>query len=162
MEEIIETYTISLLSTNKPGVLVRVALVFAHRGFNIESLLVSRALDGRFARMTITASGPASVLEQIVKQVFKLVDIVSVDTYSDEKYLHKETALFKLKIPLSDRTPLLELMNHFEGKTIDFTEQDLIIQLVGESRDIDSFHLMLSKYKVLEVVRTGKMLIPRS
>ncbi len=154
-------HTISILVSNKPGVLVRIALVFSRRGFNIESLVVSPALDGRFSRMTITAIGEPKVLEQIIKQVNKLVDVLHASEHPPEDAIEIELSLIKVKINNATRNEVLQLTNHFKCDTVDFTEKSLIIRSTGKTDKLDAFISMLSKYGILEIVRTGKILMAR-
>src|SRR3990167_7843113 len=91
-----DLHTISVFVANKPGVLVRTALVFARRGFNIESLVVSPSLDGHYSRMTITANGDPETLDQIIKQVGKLIDVLNVTDHTDQNIIEKEMALIKI------------------------------------------------------------------
>ena len=153
-------HTISLFVSNKPGVLLRVSLVFARRGFNIESLVVSSALDGRFSRMTITASGDDKVLEQIIKQVNKLVDVITVTDHISDDSIERELVLIKLKTG-QDRTEVLQIVNHFKAETVDLTEGSVCIQATGDTDKIDALVEMLNKFEILEMVRSGKMLITR-
>ena len=155
------THTISIFTANKPGVLVRIAQVFARRTFNIDSLVVSSALDGRFARMTITAKGDPGSLEQIIKQVAKLVDILHASEHLEGNAVEKELALFKMGVTNQTRTAILQLVEHFKAQTIDFAEESLVIQVTGSTEKIDAFEQMLIKYDMIEKVRTGKILMAR-
>ena len=152
-------HTIGVFVANKPGVLLRVTIIFARRGFNIESLVVSSALDGRFSRMTITAKGDAQTLEQIVKHLNKLVDVVhATDTISSDAVTH-ELGLVKVLVKPAKRAEFLQILDHFEAKTLDVTDDVMVIQLSGSSTEVDSFVDMISKFKVLELVRSGKMVM---
>ncbi len=154
-------HTISLFVANKPGVLLRITLVFARRGFNIESLVVSSAFDGRFSRMTITAKGDEKVLEQIVKQLGKLVDVIDSRDNSDEVAMERELALIKVKISVNKRPELLQVVDHFKAKTIDLTDDSMIIEVSGSSEKITAFIDLLGPYDVIELVRSGKMVMQR-
>jgi len=155
-------HTISVFVNNKPGVLVRVALVFSRRGFNIESLVVSPGAEGRFSRMTITCSGRNEDLEQVVKQVAKLVDVVSaIDHTADESY-EVEIALIKLQCPLDERTQILQVAEHFKARVVDFGSTSLILQAHGSSEKLDALIDLLRPYQLSELVRSGKLLMARS
>jgi acetolactate synthase-1/3 small subunit len=155
-------HTISVFVNNKPGVLVRVALVFSRRGFNIESLVVSPGAEGRFSRMTITCSGRNEDLEQVVKQVAKLVDVVSaIDHTADESY-EVEIALIKLQCPLDERTQILQVAEHFKARVVDFGATSLILQAHGSSEKLDALIDLLRPYQLSELVRSGKLLMARS
>jgi acetolactate synthase-1/3 small subunit len=156
-----QSHTISILTANKPGVLVRISMVFARRGYNIDSLVVSRALDGKFSRMTIMAEGELATLDQIIKQLTKLVDIVHAEEHTSDNSVESELALFKVKASDDNRTALLQLIEHFKGITLDFTGESLVIQITADILTVDAFEEMLTKYGIIEMVRTGKVLMRR-
>jgi len=154
-------HTISLFVNNKPGVLVRTALVFSRRGFNIESLVVSAGAEGRFSRMTIVCSGNADDLGQIIKQLAKLVDVVhALDHTGDESY-ETEIALVKLLAPLDSRTQILQIAEHFKAKVVDYGSDSLILQVHGPSDKLDAFIDLLRPFKLADLVRSGKLLMAR-
>jgi len=154
-------HTISLFVNNKPGVLVRVALVFSRRGFNIESLVVSPGAEGRFSRMTITCSGAPEDLEQIIKQLAKLVDVVhAIDHTADLSY-ETEIALLKLECPLDKRTQILQIAEHFKARVVDYGTESLILQVYGASEKLDAFIDLLRPFNLTELVRSGKLLMAR-
>jgi acetolactate synthase-1/3 small subunit len=154
-------HTLSLYVNNKPGVLVRVALVFARRGYNIESLVVSPAASGAFSRMTITCSGDPETLEQIIKQVAKLVDVVhAVDHTGDASY-ETEIALVKLRADLDQRTQILQIAEHYTAKVVDYGSDSLILRIYGSSEKLDAFIELLRPYGLIELVRSGKILMAR-
>ena len=155
------THTISVFVNNKPGVLVRVALVFSRRGFNIESLVVSPGVEGRFSRMTITCSGNAEDLEQVVKQLAKLVDVVhAIDHTADASY-QVEIALLKLHCPLDQRTQVLQIAEHYKARVVDFGQDSLILQAHGSSEKLDALTELLRPFSLVELVRSGKLLMAR-
>jgi acetolactate synthase-1/3 small subunit len=159
--EPLPTHTISLFVNNKPGVLVRVALVFSRRAFNIESLVVSPAAEGRFSRMTITCSGPNDVFAQVVKQLAKLVDVVhAIDHTGDESY-EVEIALIKLHCPLDQRTEILQIAEHYKARVVDFGSASLVIQAHGSSEKLDALIELLRPFRLVELVRSGKLLMAR-
>jgi acetolactate synthase I/III small subunit len=154
-------HTISLFVNNKPGVLVRTALVFSRRGFNIESLVVSAGAEGRFSRMTIVCSGNSDDLDQIIKQLAKLVDVVhAIDHTGDESY-ETEIALVKLYATLDSRTQILQVAEHFKAKVVDYGSDSLILQVHGPSEKLDAFIDLLRPFKLAELVRSGKLLMAR-
>jgi len=154
-------HTISLFVANKPGVLLRVTIVFARRGFNIESLVVSSAFDGRYSRMTITAKGADKDLDQIVKQLGKLVDVIDSKDNSEVSALERELALIKVQVSQKERQELLQVVDHFKAKTIDITDDSIIIEVSGGSDKISAFIDLMSPYQVIELVRSGKMVMQR-
>jgi acetolactate synthase-1/3 small subunit len=154
-------HTISLFVNNKPGVLVRVSLVFSRRGFNIESLVVSPAAEGRFSRMTITCSGAPEDLEQIIKQLHKLVDVVhAIDHTGDESY-EVEIALLKLECALDARTEILQIAEHYRARVVDYGADSLILQVHGSSEKLDAITELLRPFHLSDVVRSGKLLMAR-
>ena len=155
------THTISLFVNNAPGVLVRVALVFSRRGFNIESLVVSPGAEGRFSRMTITCSGAPDVLEQIIKQLAKLIDVVhAIDHTSDSSY-ETEIALIKTESALDARTEILQIAEHFKARVVDYGSDSMILQAYGSSDKLDALIDLLRPYSITELVRSGKLLMAR-
>jgi acetolactate synthase-1/3 small subunit len=154
-------HTISLFVNNKPGVLVRVALVFSRRGFNIESLVVSPAAEGRFSRMTITCSGVSTDLEQVVKQLAKLVDVVHALDHTGDQSYEVEIALLKLECPLDQRTQILQVAEHYKARVVDYGPESLILQGYGSSEKIDALISLLRPFALTELVRSGKLLMAR-
>ncbi len=155
-------HTISILVRNKPGVLVRVALVFARRGYNIESLVVSTDVaNGEFSRMTITCSGDPDTLDQIIKQVTKLIDVVHAFDHTGQSVYETEVALVKLKCKVSDRTEILQIAELYAAKVVDYGVDSLIVRIVGAAEKIDVFLSLLKNFQVVELVRSGKVLMTR-
>ena len=153
--------TISVYVTDKPGVLVRVALVFARRGYNIESLVVSPAAQGGFSRMTIACSGDPTILEQIIKQLAKLVDVVhAVDHTGDASY-ETEIALVKIECLLSQRTAILQVAEHYGAKVVDYARDSLMLRVFGSSEKLDACIALLRPFGIEELVRSGKILMAR-
>jgi acetolactate synthase-1/3 small subunit len=155
-------HTISVLVRNQPGVLVRVALVFARRGYNIESLVVSAdPVSADFSRMTITCSGDPDTLEQIIKQVAKLVDVVHAIDHTGQAVVETEIALVKIKAGLDERTVILQTAEHYKAKVVDCSSSSLILRVTGASEKLDSFITLLRPFGVVELVRSGKILMTR-
>jgi acetolactate synthase I/III small subunit len=154
-------HTISLFVNNKPGVLVRVALVFSRRGYNIDSLVVSPTAESDFARMTITCSGDEDVFEQIIKQLAKLIDVVRAEDHTEEDMVGTEVALVKVAAPMEARTSLLQVAEHYKAKVVDYGAETLMLRVHGETRKLDSMMSLLSAYDVREVVRSGKIVMAR-
>jgi acetolactate synthase I/III small subunit len=154
-------HTLSVYVSNKPGVLARVAQVFARRGFNIESLVVSPAMDGKFSRMTIGLSGNPDMLDQIIKQVSKLIDVITCRDHTDDEAVVRELALVKILCGPDRRSEALQVVEHFSCKTVDLTEKSMIIMATGDSDKVDAFIRMINTFDVVELVRTGKVLMVR-
>lgn len=154
-------HTISLVVHNKPGVLVRVALVFARRAYNIESLVVSPTVDGEFSRMTITCSGDPATLEQIIKQLHKLIDVVHATDHTGDAAYETEIALVKLRAELQERTEILQIAENFGAKVTDYGQNSLMLRVYGSSEKLDAFIGLLRPYGLRELVRSGKILMVR-
>jgi len=154
-------HTIGLFVRDKPGVLVRVALVFARRGYNIESLVVSPSAHEGFSRMTITSTGDVETLEQIIKQLDKLVDVVSVYDHTGTLAIQSEIALIKIQCPLNQRTEVLQIAEHYHAKVVDYQRESLILQVAGSTEKLDCFVDLLTQFEVLELVRSGKLVMAR-
>ena len=154
-------HTISLFVNNVPGVLVRVALVFSRRGFNIESLVVSPGAEGRFSRMTITCSGEVETLEQIIKQLAKLVDVVHAIDHTGDLAYETEIALIKIKTPIEDRTQIIQIAQQFKARVVDYGTESVILQVHGGSEKLDAMIGLLRPYSISELIRSGKLLMAR-
>ena len=162
-------HTIWLLVRNKPGVLVRVSLVFSRRGYNMESLVVSPALSvagldaapGEFSRMTITCSGDPDTLEQVIKQFEKLIDVVHAIDHTGQPVIESELALVKLKAGLSERTEILQVAESFRAKVEDFGLDSIILRCAGGTDKLDAFIGLLKPFGIIELVRSGKILMAR-
>ena len=154
-------HTLSIYVANKPGVLARVAHVFARRGFNIDSLVVSSSMDGNFSRMTITAKGDPSVLEQVIQALKKLIDVIHCVDHTDESVVVKEMGLVKIAVGPEQRTEVLQIADHFKAKTVDMTEKSMILMTTGDTEKLDAMINLLKKFKIVELVRTGKVVMAR-
>jgi acetolactate synthase-1/3 small subunit len=154
-------HTLSLFVHDRPGVLVRVALVFSRRGYNIESLVVSPAAQGGFSRMTITCSGDPATLEQIIKQLAKLVDVVHAIDHTQDDSFETEIALIKIACESHERTEVLQVAEHFKAKVVDYGAKSLMLQVFGSSDKLDSITALLRPFEVVELVRSGKVLMAR-
>jgi acetolactate synthase I/III small subunit len=154
-------HTLSVYVSNKPGVLARIAQCFARRGFNIESLVVSAAMDGQFSRMTIGCSGNPDGLEQIIKQVSKLVDVLRCVDHTGDEAVTKELAMIKIGLGASERSEALQIGEHFGCKNVDLTETSMILMCTGNSEKIDALVRMVKKFRIIELVRTGRVVMAR-
>jgi acetolactate synthase-1/3 small subunit len=155
-------HTISALVRNQPGVLVRVSLIFARRGYNIESLVVSPDVtNGDFSRMTITCTGDQDTLEQIIKQMSKLIDVVHAIDHTGLPVVETEIALIKLKADVKDRTEILQIAEHYNAKVVDYGAASLILRIYGDTEKLDSVVQLLGSFGVVELVRSGKILMAR-
>jgi acetolactate synthase-1/3 small subunit len=156
-----DSHTLSVYVANKPGVLARIAQVFARRAFNIDSLVVSPASDGLYSRMTIEAKGSAEGLDQVIKQVNKLVDVLHCFDHTGENTVVRELALAKIACTPDQRSEALQVVEHFGCKTVDLTETSMIVMVTGPSDKVDACLGMLVRFRVIELVRTGKVVMAR-
>ncbi len=155
-------HTISILVRDRPGVLVRVALVFARRGYNIEGMVVSPGIDqGELSRMTISCSGDDATLEQIRKQLAKLVDVVHAIDHTGEDVLETEIALIKIRCPLEERTGILQIADQYRAKVVDYDASALVLRVYGSPAKLNAVIGLLEGYAVVELVRSGKLLMAR-
>lgn len=154
-------HTLSVLVENRPGVLTRVSGLFSRRGFNIESLAVSTTDDPKISRMTIVVDGADEMLEQITKQLNKLIDVIKVYDYTDTPVVGRELALIRVNSEQSVRTSVIQVVDIFRGKVVDAAEKHFIIEVTGDSEKIDAVEKMLEPYGIQEMVRTGKIVLNR-
>jgi acetolactate synthase-1/3 small subunit len=155
-------HTLSIFVNNKAGVLMRICQVFARRGYNIESLVVSQGRDANFSRMTIGLKGSPDGLEQIIKQVNKLIDVIHCYEHTAADAVVKEMLLIKFLVADGQkRTDALQIIEHFNGKTVDLTPFSMIAQITGDSPKIDAAMGMLGQFDIIETVRTGKVVMAR-
>ena len=155
-------HTISVLVENQPGVLARVAHVFARRGFNLESLAVSRTEDPTVSRMTIVVAGDDDAFLQMGKQVYKLIDVIKVIDHTRADLVGREMALIKLRAAdASTRGEILEIANEYRARIVDLSDDTMMIEATGESQHIDAMQKALGKFEILELVRTGLIVLVR-
>ena len=153
-------YTISALVSNKSGVLVRVAALFARRGYNIESLSVCKTENDALSRMTIVLNGDDYILGQMMKQMDKLVDVKKIQQV-EESAVCRELLLAKVKTDAATRSQILEISQIFRAKVVDVSPEATILELTGKSSKLDGFVTMLMPYGVMELARTGVTAIGR-
>ncbi len=153
-------HTISVLVANKPGVLVRIALVFARRGYNIDSLVVSPTVNPKYSRMTITAKGDLETLDQIIKNVSKLIDVIHCGEHDTTHSVEKELALLKVKASPAVKAFVTKHSRKYHVKIDDTAEGYHIIEQTGTTQELNEFEGIMKKYTV-EMVRTGKVLMAK-
>ncbi len=156
-------HTISVMVENRPGVLARVAGLFARRGFNINSLAVSATENPDIFRMTIVTMGNEAHLMQVIKQLNKLIDVITIYDHTGEDLIEREIALIKLKATVANRMEIMQLATVFHAEILIISPADetLIVEITGEEARIDAFLETLSKFEILEFVRTGKIALVR-
>jgi acetolactate synthase I/III small subunit len=154
-------HTITALVENTPGVLARVAGLFSRRGFNIESLAVSITEDPTVSRMTIVVGGNERVLEQIEKQLNKLIEVIKVYDYAGTPAVERELALIKVSAGPDRRAEIMQICDIFRGKIIDVSDRTLTIEVTGPGDKVDALKDLLNPYGIKELVRTGKIALSR-
>ena len=148
-------HIIALLLENESGALSRVAGLFSARGYNIESLTVSPTEDATLSRMTIVTAGSDEVIEQITKQLNKLIEVVKVIDLSDGDHIERELMLVKVRAVGKDREEMKRMADIFHGRIIDVTDKDYTIELTGTGSELDAFLKAIDRAVILETVRTG-------
>jgi len=157
-----DLHTIALLVRNAPGVLVRVAMIFSRRGYNIESLVVSPGARADFSRMTVTCSGDTAILEQMIKQLTKLVDVVHALDHTTSDRFETEIALIKVRCSGESRREVLEIAEHFNAKVVDYAAESLILRVFGGSEKLDAMVTLFPEGQIVELVRSGKIVMARA
>lgn len=146
---------LSLLVDNTSGVLSRVAGLFSRRGYNIDSLTVGETADPRYSRMTVVASGDEQILDQITKQLAKLIDVVDIKILDGASSVSRELVLVKVRVDAEERQDVIAIVNVFRGNIIDVGTDSLIVELTGQQSKLDAFLKLLEGHEILELARTG-------
>jgi acetolactate synthase-1/3 small subunit len=154
-------HLLSILVENKPGVLTRIAGLFARRGFNIDTLTVGPTDDEHISRITLTVDGALHPIEQVTKQLHKLVNVLKIKDLDPGETVSRELALFKVAVDASQRTEVLQLCQIFRGKVVDVSRRSLIIELTGTTDKIAAFEAQLRPFGLIEMMRTGEIAISR-
>ena len=154
-------HTLSVLVENKPGVLSRVAGLFTRRGFNIDSLAVSPTEDADRSRMTITVDTTRFPVEQMTKQLDKLINIIKIRDLDPENMVARELALVKVKADATTRSEVIQLVEIFDARIIDVTPESLTIQATGETDELLNFEQLLRPFGLIELVKTGVVALGR-
>ncbi len=144
-----------LLVNNTSGVLSRIAGLYARRGYNVESITAGATFNPDFTRITIVASGDDEILEQIEKQLAKLVDVRAIKELEPDKSVYRELLLIKVRAAAEQRQSVISVADIFRAKIIDVAPESLIIELTGNQQKIDAFISLLDGYEILEMARTG-------
>ncbi len=154
-------HTLSVLVENKPGVLSRVAGLFTRRGFNIDSLAVSPTEDPLRSRMTVTVDASQFPVEQIAKQVDKLINVIKIRDLDPNLAVSRELALIKVRADATNRGDVIQLVEIFGGQIIDVTTDSLTVQIAGESDELVNFEQLVQPFGVIELVKTGVVALGR-
>ena len=155
-------HTLGVLVENQPGVLSRVAGLFSGRGFNIESLTVAETIDPEISRITLVTSGNEQIMEQIIKQLRKLVNVIKVIDFREVEFVDREMALIKVKAETTTRAEALRIVDIFRGKVVDVSPTSYTIEVTGDGKKIEAITELLQHLGIIEIVRTGKAAIARS
>ena len=154
-------HVISALVQNQPGVLAHVAGMFAARGFNIDSLVVGRTEDEALSRMTIVVIGDDRVLEQVRKQLGKIVTVVKIRDFADVEYVERDLMLIRIHVAPEKRTEVVELVNLFRGRVVDVARASVMVELSGTETKLEAFIDLVRPYGIRELARTGIIAMQR-
>jgi acetolactate synthase-1/3 small subunit len=154
-------HTLSVLVENKPGVLARVAGLFSRRGFNIDSLAVGITEDPDVSRMTITVDAEEHPIEQVTKQLHKLINVIKITDLDVERTVARELALIKVKSDTKTRAEVVQLAEIFRAQILDVSRKTITIEITGTYEKLDAFDQLLRPHGVVEIVRTGRIAIER-
>ena len=152
---------LSVLVENESGVLTRIAGLFSRRGFNIESLTVGPTDNPQYARMTITVNGDSRAVEQITKQLHKLINVLRITDLTESSFVDRELALIKVSATQSTRAEIIQIADLFRGRIVDVAEETLIIEITGDQGKINAIVMLLEKFGLKEIARTGRVALSR-
>ncbi len=154
-------HTIVALVQDKPGVLNRVASLFRRRGFNIDSIAVGHSETPNLSRMTIVVVGTSSIVEQVRKQLDKVIDVVRVTDITDTDLVARELALIKVKATSATRSEIIQIVDIFRADIVDVAQDSLTVEVTGDEEKIDSLYDLLSGFGIKELARTGRIAMSR-
>lgn len=154
-------HTISILVENQPGVLTRVAGLFSRRAYNIESIAVGATDDPTISRMTIVVDGDKCNVEQMTKNVHKLIEVIKVSDLTHDDMVARELALIKVSADAGSRSEIAEVVNIFRAKIVDVSERSVIVEVTGDEGKVDAMVRMLRPFGIKELVRTGRIAMVR-
>ena len=154
-------HVLTILVENKPGVLTRIAGLFARRGFNIDTLAVGPTDDPTLSRITLTLDGAMHPIDQVTKQLHKLVNVIKIRDLEPTDTVARELALFKVAVDGVQRAEVLQLTDIFRGRIVDVTRRSIIVEVTGTTDKIESFEALLRPFGMVEMMRTGEIAISR-
>ena len=154
-------HVLSILVENRPGVLARVAGLFSRRGFNIDTLAVGPTDDPEVSRITLTLDGAVHPIDQVTKQLHKLINVLKIRDMEPESTVARELALFKVSAAVESRAEIVQFAEIFRAKIVDVSKRALIIEVTGSHDKIEAFESMLRPHGLLEMVRTGEIALSR-
>ncbi|MDX1961918.1 MAG: acetolactate synthase small subunit [Pirellulales bacterium] len=156
-----QRHVLSAVVQNVPGVLAHISGMLASRGYNIDSLAVGTTENKEFSRMTLVVVGDDRVLEQVRRQLEKIVTIVKVDDFVNQNYIERDLMLIKVKAPGGARSEIRELTDIFRGRIVDVAPREVIIEISGQERKVEAFIDLMRPFGILELVRTGRIAMVR-
>jgi acetolactate synthase-1/3 small subunit len=154
-------HVLSALVQNQPGVLAHISGMLASRGFNIDSLAVGETEDANLSRMTFVVHGDDAELEQVRKQLHKVITVVAVQDISSEDFVERDLMLIKVKSSQQQRTEIVLLVEMFRGRVVDISPENVMIEISGQERKIEAFIELMRPYGILELARTGRIALVR-
>src|SRR5437588_11884935 len=154
-------HILSILVENKPGVLTRIAGLFARRGFNIDTLAVGPTDDEHFSRITLTLDGALHPIDQVTKQLHKLVNVLKIRDLEPEETLARELALFKISADGANRAEVMQVCDVFRAKVVDLGKRSLVVEVTGTYEKVDAFERLVRPFGLIEMARTGEIAIAR-
>lgn len=154
-------HIISILVENKFGALARIAGMFSGRGFNIETLNVGPMVDQKFSRITATILGDSDSLEQAIRQVEKLINVIEVTQYSSEQATERELIMLRIQADVSVRSEIMQICDIFRAKIIDVSPNSLNIEMTGNANKVNRFLSLIKPYNIIEMARTGNLALKR-
>lgn len=154
-------HTLSVLVQNQPGVLTRVAAMFSRRAFNIESIVVGETEDPRYSRMTLVVVGDGAEVEQVSKQLHKLIEVIRVSELLPGEMVERELALIKVSADRNNRSEILQLIHVFRANIVDVGERSMIVEVTGDTQKVSAIVEVLRPFGIREIVRTGRVGINR-
>ena len=155
-------HILSILVENKPGVLTRIAGLFARRGFNIDTLAVGPTDDPTLSRITLTLDGAMHPIDQVTKQLHKLVNVIKIRDMDPSDTIAREMALFKVSAPIESRAEIMQFSEIFRAKIVDVSRRSLTIEVTGSADKVEAFERMIRPHGLIEMVRTGEVAIQRA
>jgi acetolactate synthase-1/3 small subunit len=154
-------HILSLLVENKPGVLARISGLFARRGFNIDSLAVGPTDDDKISRITLTVDGAAHPIDQVTKQLHKLVNVIKIRDLEPREAVARELALLKISADGDSRAQVMEYADIFRGRVVDVSKRSITVEVTGTDDKIEAFEQMIRPFGLIEMVRTGEIAVSR-
>jgi|TARA_B100000959_G_scaffold222040_1_gene234983 acetolactate synthase-1/3 small subunit len=155
-------HTISVLVENTFGTLTRVSGMFSGRGYNIDSLNVAPTHNCEFSRMTIVTRGDDATVEQIVRQLEKLVNVIEITDFREHEYIDRELVLVKVKVNAKTRAEVMQITDIFRAKIVDVQSKSMAIEVTGNENKVNKFVHLMDNFGVIDLTRTGKVALPRS